>query len=64
MPPNQWEKLYVRMPKWLIRALDKGAEGRAMDRSEYIRHAVIECLKHDGVLPPEAHKRVQSEHDK
>jgi metal-responsive CopG/Arc/MetJ family transcriptional regulator len=46
-----WEKIYVRMPKWLMKAVDKEAELRAMDRSDYVRQALLNQLKADGVEP-------------
>jgi metal-responsive CopG/Arc/MetJ family transcriptional regulator len=44
-----WMKISFSAPKWLKDAVDKAAEELAMDRSHYIRGALIEKLKADGV---------------
>lgn len=42
--------LQVRAPAHLIDAVDKGADRGLITRSDYVRLAVIERLRADGVL--------------
>jgi metal-responsive CopG/Arc/MetJ family transcriptional regulator len=42
-------RISLKLPDWLLRAIDKGADNRATDRSNYIRQAVIDRLHADGI---------------
>ena len=46
--------LQVRAPSQLIDAVDEGADRGLITRSDYVRLAVIERLRADGVLVQEA----------
>ena len=45
------ETLRIRATTGLIEALDKGADATMRTRSNYVRQAIVDRLKADGVLP-------------
>ena len=52
--------LQVRAPAQLINAVDEGADRGLITRSDYVRLAVIERLRADGVLVQTDHLAVAS----
>lgn len=44
-----WTRISLKLPDWLLRAIAKGADARATDRSNYIRQAIIDRLHADGI---------------
>lgn len=45
------EKLVLQAPAPLVEAVDKVAGRKFQNRSEYVRQAVLEALKRDGLSP-------------
>jgi metal-responsive CopG/Arc/MetJ family transcriptional regulator len=45
------ETMNIRAPGRLVAALDRAAADRLTSRSEYVRQAVIDRLRRDGVGP-------------
>jgi metal-responsive CopG/Arc/MetJ family transcriptional regulator len=50
MTENFDQLLAFKVPTRLGQAIDRVAATKALKRSEYIRQAVVEALKRDGVL--------------
>jgi metal-responsive CopG/Arc/MetJ family transcriptional regulator len=50
---TQFERLLqVRAPAFLTEALDKAASNRLTSRSDYIRAALLDRLRQDGIVSP------------
>jgi hypothetical protein len=49
---NRYDKLLqIRAPEVLSDAIDRAADNRLQSKSEYIRMAVVDRLKADGIEP-------------
>jgi metal-responsive CopG/Arc/MetJ family transcriptional regulator len=53
--PTRCDKLIqIRAPEFLARALDSAADSRLTSRSDYIRTALLDRLRADGIEPSPA----------